>query len=261
MMATENGLVKKTPLSDYGRPRRNGIIAIKLREDDSLIKVVVCQEGEEIVLSTAAGMAIRFAESDARPMGRNTSGVKGISLVGEDKVVGMVVADPEATLLTACEKGYGKRTLFGPNKVDDNDDEESTSSSNRYRAQKRGGKGVRDIKTTDRNGPVIGILPVSEEDEVLLMTSKGKIQRIRCADINTIGRNTQGVRIMGLDDEDTLAVLAKVPPNDDEEGDGEGGPSPADGPAASDAKPAETAATEADSPAEPESPVEPSSEA
>ena len=261
MMATENGLVKKTPLSDYGRPRRNGIIAIKLREDDSLIKVVVCQEGEEIVLSTAAGMAIRFAESDARPMGRNTSGVKGISLVGEDKVVGMVVADPEATLLTACEKGYGKRTLFGPNKVDDNDDEESTSSSNRYRAQKRGGKGVRDIKTTDRNGPVIGILPVSEEDEVLLMTSKGKIQRIRCADINTIGRNTQGVRIMGLDDEDTLAVLAKVPPNDDEEGDGEGGPSPADGPAASDAKPAETAATEADSPAEPESPAEPSSEA
>ena len=261
MMATEKGLVKKTPLSDYGRPRRNGIIAIKLREDDSLIKVVVCQEGEEIVLSTAAGMAIRFAESDARPMGRNTSGVKGISLVGEDKVVGMVVADPEATLLTACEKGYGKRTLFGPNKVDDNDDEESTSSSNRYRAQKRGGKGVRDIKTTDRNGPVIGILPVSEEDEVLLMTSKGKIQRIRCADINTIGRNTQGVRIMGLDDEDTLAVLAKVPPNDDEEGDGEGGPSPADGPAASDAKPAETAATEADSPTEPESPAEPSSEA
>ena len=261
MMATENGLVKKTPLSDYGRPRRNGIIAIKLREDDSLIKVVVCQEGEEIVLSTAAGMAIRFAESDARPMGRNTSGVKGISLVGEDKVVGMVVADPEATLLTACEKGYGKRTLFGPNKVDDNDDEESTSSSNRYRAQKRGGKGVRDIKTTDRNGPVIGILPVSEEDEVLLMTSKGKIQRIRCADINTIGRNTQGVRIMGLDDEDTLAVLAKVPPNDDEEGDGEGGPSPADGPAASDAKPAETAATEPDSPTEPESPAEPSSEA
>ena len=219
MMATEKGLVKKTPLSDYGRPRRNGIIAIKLRDDDKLIKVVVCQEGEEIVLSTESGMAIRFAESDARPMGRNTSGVKGISLVGDDKLVGMVVADPEATLLTACEKGYGKRTLFGPNKADDTDDEDSTSSSNRYRAQKRGGKGVRDIKTTDRNGPVIGILPVSEEDEVLLMTSKGKIQRIRCADINTIGRNTQGVRIMGLDSEDTLAVLAKVPPNDDEEGD------------------------------------------
>ncbi len=217
MMATEKGLVKKTPLADYGRPRRNGIIAIKLRDDDSLIKVVVCQEGEEIVLSTASGMAIRFAESDARPMGRNTSGVKGISLVGDDKVVGMVVADPEATLLTACEKGYGKRTLFGPNKADDTDDEESTSSSNRYRAQKRGGKGVRDIKTTDRNGPVIGILPVAEEDEVLLMTSMGKIQRIRCADINTIGRNTQGVRIMGLSDDDSLAVLAKVPPNDDDE--------------------------------------------
>ena len=227
MMATEKGLVKKTPLSDYGRPRRNGIIAIKLRDDDSLIKVVVCKKGDEIVLSTATGMAIRFIESDARPMGRNTSGVKGITLVGDDKVVGMVVADPNATLLTACEKGYGKRTLFGPNMADESEgDEEATSTSNRYRAQKRGGKGVRDIKTTDRNGQVIGILPVSEEDEVLLMTSGGKIQRIRCADISTIGRNTQGVRIMGLDSDDSLAVLAKVPPNDDDDAEGEPAPAP-----------------------------------
>jgi DNA gyrase subunit A len=243
MMATEKGLVKKTPLSDYGRPRRGGIIAIKLREDDSLIKVVVCQEGDEIVLSTASGMAIRFAESDARPMGRNTSGVKGITLVGDDKLVGMVVADPDATLLTACEKGYGKRTAFGPNMADDVEGDESTSSSNRYRAQKRGGKGVRDIKTTDRNGPVIGILPVSEEDEVLLMTSLGKIQRIRCADISVIGRNTQGVRIMGLDGEDSLAVLAKVPPNDDEEGEGD-----AVQPPAADAQ----ASSDSDSPAVPD---------
>ncbi|MCL4125487.1 UNVERIFIED_CONTAM: hypothetical protein GTU68_037278 [Idotea baltica] len=194
LMVTKNGLVKKTPLSAYGRPRSNGIIAVKLKEDDEIIDVLVAKKGDEIVLSTANGMAIRFRESDARPMGRNTSGVKGISLTSGDSVVGMVVADPEATLLTACEKGYGKRT-----------------TTSRYRTQKRGGKGLRDIKTTDRNGKVIGIKAVNNEDELLLMTSRGKIQRIKVADISIIGRNTQGVRIMGLDGDDSLAVIARVP--------------------------------------------------
>ena len=115
MMATRKGLVKKTPLEQYSRPLKGGIIAIKLKDDDELIDVVVTQPGDEVVLSTADGMAIRFHESDARPMGRNTSGVKGIGLRGDDRLVGMVVADPEATLLTACLHGYGKRTLFGPN--------------------------------------------------------------------------------------------------------------------------------------------------
>ncbi len=212
LMATRKGLVKKTPLSEYGRPRRGGIIAIKLREDDQMIDVLVAKTGDEVMLSTTNGMAIRFPESDARPMGRNTSGVKGITLVGDDEVIGMVVADPKATLLTACEKGYGKRTLFGPNASEsDEDDAETTGGSNRYRAQKRGGKGVRDIKTSARNGKVIGIKSVNEDDELLLMTSRGKIQRIKCGDINTIGRNTQGVRIMSLDDDDTLAVIARVP--------------------------------------------------
>ncbi len=212
LMATKNGLVKKTPLSAYGRPRRGGIIAIKLREDDEIIDVVVAKKGDEIVLSTHDGMAIRFNQSDARPTGRNTSGVKGISLNANDRVVGMVVADPEATLLTACEKGYGKRTLFGANSAAESGDEaESSSGSSRYRTQKRGGKGLRDIKTTDRNGKVIGIMQVNDEDELLLMTSRGKIQRIKCGDVSIIGRNTQGVRIMGLDDDDTLSVIARVP--------------------------------------------------
>ncbi len=226
VMATRKGLVKKTPLSQYGRPRRGGIIAIKLREDDQMIDVLVAEKGDEIVLSTANGMAIRFSESDARPMGRNTSGVKGITLSKDDEVIGMVVADPEATLLTACEKGYGKRTFFGPNSTDaesDDDNPDSPSSGNRYRAQRRGGKGVRDIKTTARNGKVIGIKAVSEEDELLLMTAGGKIQRIKCADINTIGRNTQGVRIMALDDDDTLAVIARVPRDEVEDEDPHGG--------------------------------------
>ncbi len=211
MMATRKGLVKKTPLQAYGRPKRGGIIAIKLREDDEIINVVVTKTGDDIVLATAQGMAIRFDEADARPMGRNTSGVKGVNLAGDDEVVGMVVVDPQATLLTVCENGYGKRTWFG--RGDDEGDDES-SSTMRYRRQKRGGKGLRDIKTTHRNGKVIDICPVTEDDEILMMTSRGKLQRISCGDINPIGRNTQGVRIMTLDEEDTLAAVVRVPPDD-----------------------------------------------
>lgn len=247
VMATSKGLIKKTPLSAYGRPRNSGIIAIKLREDDQMIDVLVCKKGDEIVLSTANGMAIRFAESDARPMGRNTSGVKGIKLGKGDQVIGMVVADPEATLLTACEHGYGKRTFFGPNEAvvggeaageadaasgemvsaegasesEAGEEEENSSSTARYRTQRRGGKGVRDIKTTARNGKVIGIKSVTDEDQLLLMTAGGKMQRIKCKDLNTIGRNTQGVRIMSLDEGDLLAVIAVVPRSENDEVDAE----------------------------------------
>ena len=213
IMATKKGLVKKTALSKYGRPRKGGIIAIKLREDDELIDVNVCKTTDDIILSTATGMAIRFHESDARPMGRNTSGVKGISLVKDDYLIGMVVVDPEATLLTATEHGYGKRTNFGKGEVDESDD---VSSSNRYRAQKRGGKGIRDIKTTERNGSVVAIVPVNDDDEILLMTARGKLQRIACSGINTIGRNTQGVRIMSLDKDDSLAAVVRVPREEEE---------------------------------------------
>ena len=214
IMATKKGLIKKTPLSQYGRPRKGGIIAIKLREDDELIDVNVCKTTDDIILSTATGMAIRFRESDARPMGRNTSGVKGISLTQDDYLIGMVVVDPNATLLTATENGYGKRTNFGPGEVDDASDD--VSSANRYRTQNRGGKGIRDIKTTERNGNVVGILPVDDDDEILLMTARGKLQRIACSDIKTIGRNTQGVRIMSLDEGDTLAVVVRVPRDEEE---------------------------------------------
>jgi DNA gyrase subunit A len=232
VMVTKSGLVKKTPLSAYSRPREGGIIAIKLRDDDEIIDVLVTKTGDELVLSTANGMAIRFRESDARPMGRNTSGVKGISLTAGDHVVGMVVADPEATLLTVCDKGYGKRTAFGPNSGDGDaasEEEDAGSSGSRYRTQNRGGKGLRDIKTTDRNGKVIGIKAVNEEDELLLMTSRGKIQRIKCADVSTIGRNTQGVRIMGLDDDDSLAVIARVPRGEVDEDEGQAKPTPTEG--------------------------------
>ena len=238
MMATKSGLVKKTLLSAYGRPRKGGIIAIKLREDDELIDIAVAKKGDDIVLSTANGMAIRFDESDARPMGRNTSGVKGVTLK-DDTLVGMVVADPDATLLTVCEFGYGKRTYFGPKIVEDDDE---TSSSMRYRGQKRGGKGVRDIKTTARNGKVVDILPVNDEDEILLMTSRGKLQRIACSDIKPIGRNTQGVRIMALDEGDSLAAVVKVPPEDDDGSDLQQPLAESDSPA-TESKPADAGAS------------------
>ncbi len=254
IMATANGLVKKTPLEAYSRPRPGGIIAIKLREGDHLVDVNVVHAGEEIVLATAKGMAIRFKESDARPMGRDSSGVKGIRLGKGDLVVGMLVADPDATLLTACANGYGKRTPFGANlPIDptaatasagegtegvgtegddeildrdppeepadiegeaDGDVDGEQSSQRSYRTQRRGGKGIRDIKTTTRNGPVIGIVRICEGDQLLMMTARGKIQRIPSDDISIIGRNTQGVRFMNLDEGDTLVAVKRVAKED-----------------------------------------------
>ncbi len=220
IMATRNGLVKKTDLSAYSRPRKGGLIAVKLKEGDELVDVVVAGPSDELLLATAHGMAIRFAHEEMRSLGRNSSGVKGIKLVGDDSVVGMVVCDPDATLLTVCEKGYGKRTYFGPGAVDDEaeDDadngDEMSPSNQRYRIQRRGGKGLRDIKATDRNGPVVAISRVEDDDEILMMTARGKIQRVRCAEISVIGRNTQGVRIMSLDEGDTLAAVVRVPKED-----------------------------------------------
>lgn len=247
MMATRQGLVKKTELKAYSRPMKSGIIAIKLREDDELVEVAITKKGDEVVLSTAKGMVIRFNESDARPMGRNTSGVKGITLTKGDTLVGMVVADPDATLFTACANGYGKRTTFGPNaipeedgvgepasaggeagEIDESEDPaDETSSSFRYRTQNRGGKGVRDIKTTDRNGPVVDIVRVDDTDELMMMTARGKIQRVKVSDFNPIGRNTQGVRIMTLDEGDTLTAVVRVPQEENSDAGESAGPADA----------------------------------
>lgn len=233
MIATRKGIVKKTPLADYSRPKKGGIIAINLDDDDALIDVDKIGQGDDVVLSTATGMAIRFNEADARAMGRATRGVKGISLSKNDTVVGLEVVDGTADLLTISENGYGKRTPFGVITGDEDDNDEvvdaseaeettdadpndaspttSASSSQRYRRQKRGGKGLRDLKTTKRNGSVMGILAVHDADDVLLVSAKGKIQRIKADDISRVGRNTQGVRIMSLNDADTVASIARIP--------------------------------------------------
>jgi DNA gyrase subunit A len=231
LMATQNGLVKKTPLHDYSRPREGGIIGINLEEGDSLIDVCLTKPGDEIVLSTRNGMAIRFSESNARPMGRNTKGVKGINLKAGDLLIGMVVADPDGYLLSVCEKGYGKRTPFGPNTAgeeatdgeeaateeaapepaDSSDTEETDDrSSMRYRRQRRGGKGVRDIRTSERNGPVVGIASVRDTDDIMLITFQGMVNRTNASEIRITGRNAQGVRLMNVDEGDRIVSLAKV---------------------------------------------------
>jgi DNA gyrase subunit A len=233
LMATRRGIVKKTPLEDYSRPRAGGIIGISVDEGDALIDVALVRAGDEIVLSTRNGMAIRFDEANARAMGRNARGVKGINLVGDDAVVGMVVADPDGYLLTVCENGYGKRTPFGANtasEVPEADDEsaeggeepaeeaddaaegEETTDrgSMRYRKQRRGGKGVRDIRTSDRNGPVVGIIPVRDGDDIMLITVQGMVNRTHVDEIRRTGRNTQGVRVMNLNEADKVASIAKI---------------------------------------------------
>jgi DNA gyrase subunit A len=237
LMATRRGLVKKTALHEYSRVRSGGIIGINLDEGDSLIQVVLTQTGDEVVISTRHGMAIRFDEADARAMGRNTRGVKGINLAGDDEVVGMVVADPEGFLLTVCENGYGKRTPFGANvagveaeeedataesaeSVEESGDEETGEverSAMRYRKQRRGGKGVRDIRTTDRNGLVIGVASVRDGDDIMLITSQGMVNRTHVNEIRVVGRNTQGVRVMGLNEGDKIASLAEIAKEDEEE--------------------------------------------
>ena len=197
MMVTRRGTVKKTELKAFRRPLGRGIIALGLDEGDQLIGVARIKTEDQVILSTRFGMAIRFAESDVRPMGRPAHGVKGITLDEQDEVIGMVVANGEedpASLLTVCSNGYGKRTML-----------------TEYRSQNRGGKGLIDIKTSDRNGSVVAVTKVTDADEVMLTTTRGILIRTRVADTRPIGRNTQGVRLIRLDEGDAVSSLAKLP--------------------------------------------------
>ncbi len=193
VMATRNGLVKKTRLSAYSRPRSTGVIAIKLDPNDDLMGVAITTGSNHIVLGTRDGMAIRFDEKQVRSMGRVSRGVIGIKLRGGDVVVGMVAVEEGASLLTVCERGYGKRTS-----LDD------------YRPQKRGGIGLINIKTTARNGKVVSLLAVKDQDELMMITAGGIMIRTGLEEIRTIGRNTQGVRLIRLDAGDKLVAAAKL---------------------------------------------------
>jgi DNA gyrase subunit A len=192
-MITKKGLIKKTDLQAYSRPRKGGIIAINLREDDGLVRVLLTNGSNEILVSTKKGKAIRFKETDARAVGRNSMGVRAIRLKADDEVVGAVVVDENTSLLTVTENGYGKRSPF-----------------DRYPLQNRGGQGVIDIKTTERNGFVVATRQVCIEDEIMSITSKGVIIRTAVDGISEIGRNTQGVRIMKLDTGNKVVSIARI---------------------------------------------------
>ncbi len=200
MMATKMGRIKKTDIMAYSRPMAGGIIALRLVPGDELITARITNGTLNVFLGSAMGKSIRFHESDARTMGRATRGVKGISLAPGDHLVGMEVLSHGQTLFTATENGYGKRT-----------------SIDEYPVQKRGGKGVITIKTSERNGRVVAILLVDEDDEVMLMTDGGKLIRTPISGINIISRNTQGVKIMGMDSEERMIGAARLVEKEEEE--------------------------------------------
>jgi len=208
--ATAQGVVKKTLLKAFGNPMKRGIIAIGLEPKDSLVGVAVTNGNDQILLATKEGIAIRFNETDVRDMGRPASGVTGADLAKTDQIVDLVIiphgqesGDNQVTVLTACENGYGKRTPV-----------------EEYRLTRRGAKGVINIKTTERNGPVVGVKPVRDGDELMMITKNGQVVRIGVTgELREMGRNTQGVRLLRLDDSDRLVGVARVVPEDENDGD------------------------------------------
>jgi DNA gyrase subunit A len=193
IMITKNGTVKKTALSAYSNPRGKGIIAVSLDEDDELIAVRKTSGENDIIIGTRNGLSIKFNEADVRDMGRSARGVRGIRLVDEDGVVAAEVAEEKTCILTVAENGFGKRT-----RIED------------YPLQGRGGKGVISIKLTEKGGKVVGLLQVRDEDEVVMITSAGKLIRTTAENISIHGRNTQGVKLMDTAEEDKIVSLAKV---------------------------------------------------
>ncbi|MFH1063975.1 MAG: DNA gyrase subunit A [Candidatus Woesearchaeota archaeon] len=193
IMSTRNGTVKKTSLEAFSRPRKGGIRAVTVNDGDELIDVILTDGNMNVIIATKDGMAIRFAESDIRPMGRSAAGVRGISLKSDDVVIGMVRAEDDKTLLTVTENGYGKRT-----------------DVSEYRFIKRGGVGVKNIICSDRNGSVSAIRSVTDDDEIMLISQNGIIIRTPVKNISTIGRATQGVRLMKMGQDDKLVDAAKI---------------------------------------------------
>jgi DNA gyrase subunit A len=212
VMGTRKGVVKKTDLSAFSNPRAGGIIAMGVEEGDSVIAVELSDGKEQIFLGTRDGMAIRFDETDVRAMGRTAYGVRGISLREGDEVVAMEVVREGGTMLTVTQNGYGKRTEL-----------------EEYRVQSRGGIGIINIQTSERNGKVVGIAYVRDEDELMLISQQGKILRMVSRDVRAIGRATQGVRLIEMDEGDEVVSVAKLAEREEEEN-GNGGSAPGGGP-------------------------------
>ena len=198
LLCTRKGTIKKTSLAAYANPRRGGIIAINLSAEDELISVGRTSGQNEVILASRQGRSIRFPEDQVRPMGRTARGVRGIALGPDDEVVGMEILSPGATVLTATENGFGKRTPLEA-----------------YRVQRRGGQGIITIRTNERNGCVVGVSQVVDDDEVMFITNGGKVMRCRVDTISTMGRATQGVRIMKLNTGEELVAVARLAEGDE----------------------------------------------
>ena len=211
VMCTKQGVIKKTSLEAYSRPRSNGINAIGIRENDELLEAKLTNGTNEIVLATSSGRAIRFNESTVRPMGRNASGVRGVTLTSdEDYVIGMIcVEDIFSTILVVSEKGYGKRTF-----LNDPEDKEPV-----YRITNRGGKGVKTLNITDKTGKLLSIQNVFDEDDLMIITKSGVTIRMHVDTIRTMGRAAQGVRLINLKSNAAIAAIARVPRTEDEDED------------------------------------------
>ena len=193
MIVTQKGVVKKTSLMAYSKPRQGGIIGLTVDKDDRVIAAGVTDGSQDILMVTRGGLSIRFSEKEVRPIGRTGRGVRGIRLKEDDLVAGACVVKPEAAILTVTDKGYGKRTKLAE-----------------YPVQGRGGMGVITIKCNKKIGLVIGVEQVIENDEILVITSNGNIVRMRVDEISVIGRNTQGVRVVALKDDNYVVCIEKL---------------------------------------------------
>jgi DNA gyrase subunit A len=199
LMATQNGTIKKTDLMAFSNPRAGGIIACTIDEGDALVAAKLTDGERDVYIGTRQGMSIRFSEKQIRSMGRTAQGVHAIKLRKGDLVEGVEVVNPGTTILTVTEKGYGKRT-----EVEE------------YRMQNRGGIGIIGIRVTDKNGPICSVLQVAEEDEIMLISDHGKIIRTKAKDISIIGRATQGVKLIGLDEGEKVVGVARVVEKEEE---------------------------------------------
>ena len=209
IMCSKQGIIKKTSLEAYSRPRTNGINAISIRENDELLEARLTNGSNEIVLATSSGRAIRFNESSVRPMGRNASGVRGVNLNDEaNEVIGMIcVEDIFSTILVVSQKGYGKRTY-----LNDPEDKEPV-----YRITNRGGKGVKTLNITEKTGKLLSIQNVTDEDDLMIITKSGVTIRMHVDTIRTMGRAAQGVRLINLKGNAEIAAIARVPRTEDED--------------------------------------------
>jgi DNA gyrase subunit A len=192
-MATSSGTVKKTPLSNFSRPRTAGIIAVDLRGDDLLVDVAITDGNQDIMLLSTSGKAIRFSEQEVRAMGRTAAGVRGIRMAEDQRVISLIVVDDEASILCATENGYGKRT-----------------AASDYPTKGRGGQGVISIQASERNGEVIGAVQVNDNDEIMLISNRGTLVRTTVDEVRIMGRNTQGVRLIRLGEDEKLVEVERI---------------------------------------------------